>query len=40
MITINSQNTGDTAEDLRWLENALTKLLMEQAASHTDLSYV
>lgn len=39
VITINGQNTGDTAEDLQWLENALTKLLMEQAASHTDLSY-
>ena len=39
VITINGQNTGDTAEDLQWLENALMRILMEQAASHTDLSY-
>ncbi len=39
IITINGQNTGDTAEDLQWLENALQKILMEQAASHTDMSY-
>lgn len=39
VITINGQNTGDTEEDLRWLENALTRILVEQAASHTDLSY-
>lgn len=39
VITINGQNTGDTAQDLQWLENALMRLLTEQAASHTDLSY-
>lgn len=39
VITINGQNTGDTAEDLQWLENALKRILVEQAASHTDLSY-
>lgn len=40
VITINGQNTGDTEADLRWLENALKQLLIEQAASHTDLRYV
>ena len=40
VITINGQNTGDTAQDLQWLENALQRILAEQAASHTDLSYV
>lgn len=39
VITINGQNTGDTAGDLQWLERSLQKILMEQAASHTDLSY-
>ena len=39
VITINGQNTGDTEEDLRWLEDALQRILAEQAASHTDLSY-
>ena len=39
VITINGQNTGNTAEDLQWLENALQRILLEQAASHTDLSY-
>lgn len=39
VVTINGQNTGDTAEDLQWLENALKRILVEQAASHTDLSY-
>lgn len=39
VITINGQNTGDTQEDLRWLEDALQRILAEQAASHTDLSY-
>lgn len=39
VITINGQNTGDTAEDLQWLENALQRILLEQEASHTDLSY-
>lgn len=40
VITINGQNTGDAEADLRWLENALKQLLIEQAASHTDLRYV
>ena len=40
VITSNGQNTGDTAQDLQWLENALQRILAEQAASHTDLSYV
>lgn len=39
VITINGQNTGDTEEDLRWLEDALQRILAEQKASHTDLSY-
>lgn len=40
VITINGQNTGDAAEDLERLASALQKILLEQAASHTDLSYV
>lgn len=39
VITINGQNTGNTEADLKWLENSLQKILMEQAASHTDMSY-
>lgn len=39
VITINGQNTGNFEEDLAWLERSLTKILTEQAASHTDLSY-
>lgn len=39
VITINGQNTGNFEEDLAWLENALVKILSEQSASHTDLSY-
>lgn len=39
VITINGQNTGDTEEDLRWLEDALQRILEEQKASHTDQSY-
>lgn len=40
VITINGQNTGNFQEDLQWLENSLKKILLEQLASHTDLSYV
>lgn len=40
VITINGQNTGNFQEDLQWLENSLKKILLEQSASHTDLSYV
>ena len=39
VITINGQNTGDTEADLQWLENSLRKILVEQAASHTSMSY-
>jgi len=39
VITINGQNTGNFQEDLQWLEDSLQKILLEQAASHTDLSY-
>lgn len=39
VITINGQNTGNFQEDLQWLENSLKKILLEQSASHTDLSY-
>lgn len=39
VITINGQNTGDTEEDLHWLEDALQRILEEQKASHTDQSY-
>lgn len=39
VITINGQNTGDTEADLQWLEDSLRKILMEQAASHTSMSY-
>ena len=39
VITINGQNTGDTEADLQWLEESLRKILVEQAASHTDMSY-
>lgn len=40
VITINGQNTGNFQEDLQWLENSLKKILLEQSASHTDLSYI
>lgn len=39
VITINGQNTGDFEADLHWLEEALTRILLEQSASHTDQSY-
>lgn len=39
VITINGQNTGDTEADLQWLEDSLRKILVEQAASHTSMSY-
>ena len=39
VITINGQNTGDSEADLQWLEDSLRKILVEQAASHTSMSY-
>ena len=39
VITINGQNTGDTEADLQRLEESLRKILVEQLASHTDMSY-
>lgn len=39
IITVNGQNTGDTELDSRRLADALQAMLLEQAASHTDLSY-
>lgn len=39
VITVNGQNTGNTAQDEQWLAHTLKKMLIEQAASHTDLSY-
>ncbi len=40
VITIHGQNTGNFQEDARWLEDTLMRLLVEQAASHTDQSYI
>lgn len=39
IITVNGQNTGDTELDRQRLADALQAILLEQAASHTDLSY-
>lgn len=39
VITINGQNTGDFDADLAQLEESLKKILLEQTASNTDLSY-
>ena len=40
VITIHGQNTGNFQEDARWLEDTLMRLLVEQAPSHTDQSYI
>ena len=40
VITINGQNTGNTLNDQQWPADTLQKILVEQAASHTDLGYV
>ena len=40
IINIHGQNTGNFQEDARWLEDTLMRLLVEQAASHTDQSYI
>ena len=39
IITVNGQNTGDTELDRQRLADALQAILLEQAASHTDLNY-
>lgn len=39
IITVNGQNTGDTELDRKRLADALQAILLEQAASHTNLSY-
>lgn len=39
IINVNGQNTGDAELDRQRLADALQAILMEQAASHTDLSY-
>lgn len=40
VITVNGQNTGDTELDRQRLADALQAILLEQSASHTDLSYI
>lgn len=39
IINVNGQNTGDTELDKQALADALRDILIEQAASHTDLAY-
>ena len=39
IINVSGQNTGDTELDRQRLADALQAILLEQAASHTDLSY-
>lgn len=39
IINVTGQNTGDTELDRQRLADALQTILLEQAASHTDLSY-
>ena len=39
IITVNGQNTGDSELDKQLLADAIRDILLEQAASHTDLSY-
>lgn len=39
VINITGQNTGDTEMDKQALADTLRDILMEQAASHTDLAY-
>lgn len=40
IINVTGQNTGDTGLDRQRLADALQRILLEQSASHTDLSYV
>ena len=39
VINITGQNTGNTDMDRRLLADAIKDILLEQKASHTDLSY-
>lgn len=39
IINISGQNTGDTEMDRQFLADAIRDILLEQAASHTDLHY-
>lgn len=39
IINVSGQNTGNTDLDQRMLANAIKTILIEEAASHTDLSY-
>ena len=39
VINVSGQNTGNTEMDQRMLANAIKTILIEEAASHTDLSY-
>lgn len=39
IINVSGQNTGDTELDKQYLADALRDILIEQAASHTDLAY-
>lgn len=39
IINVTGQNTGDTELDKQYLAETLRDILMEQSASHTDLSY-
>lgn len=39
VINVSGQNTGNTELDQRMLANAIKTILIEEAASHTDLSY-
>lgn len=39
VINVTGQNTGDTEMDRRSLANAIRDIIIEEAASHTDMSY-
>lgn len=39
VINVSGQNTGNSEADAGWLADTLQRMLIEQAASHTDLSY-
>ena len=39
IINVSGQNSGDTDMDRRLLADAIRDILIEQAASHTDLAY-
>lgn len=39
VINVHGQNTGNSEADAVWLADTLQRMLIEQAASHTDLNY-